>query len=177
MRSVDPLVVSSAPARPIVLQVVAVSRTFARDFRWMICPSLDICRLGIYYGMARVQTASDAFAAIAEPRRREPSTCFAQCDARDLDRVAPTKNAQPPISTLPVPERDVTWFVETPGWPQPQVPKHLGVLRRPASSASYAKADAACMPASTATTSALFTSGSRTTSRFGITNVPHQGPR
>jgi len=79
--------------------------------------------------MARVQTASDAFAAIAEPRRRELLNLLAQCDARDLDHPAPSVRA---TDELPFsgPERDVTWLVETLGWPQPQVSKHLGVLRR-----------------------------------------------
>ena len=79
--------------------------------------------------MARVQTASDAFAAIAEPRRRELLNLLAQCDARDLDRVAPTKNSTAHLDSSG-PERDVTWLVETLGWPQPQVSKHLGVLRK-----------------------------------------------
>ena len=79
--------------------------------------------------MARVQTASDAFAAIAEPRRRELLNLLAQCDARDLDHPAPSVRA---TDELPFsgPERDVTWLVETLGWPQPQVSKHLGVLRK-----------------------------------------------
>lgn len=58
--------------------------------------------------MAPLPSASDAFAAIAEPRRREL--------LRTLARPAST-------------DRDVTWLVERLGWPQPQVSKHLGVLR------------------------------------------------
>ncbi|HPO93723.1 MAG TPA: metalloregulator ArsR/SmtB family transcription factor [Phycisphaerales bacterium] len=79
--------------------------------------------------MARVQTVSDAFAAIAEPRRRELLNLLAQCDARDLDHPAPNVRT---THDLPFsgPERDVTWLVETLGWPQPQVSKHLGVLRK-----------------------------------------------
>ncbi len=57
--------------------------------------------------MARSPTTSDAFAAIAEPRRREILGVLAGTDG----------------------ERDVTWLVEELGWPQPQVSKHLGVLR------------------------------------------------
>lgn len=63
--------------------------------------------------MARSPTTSDAFAAIAEPRRRELLAAL----ARGND------------SSTPTPERDVTWLVETLGWPQPQVSKHLAVLR------------------------------------------------
>lgn len=57
--------------------------------------------------MARAPTTTDAFSAIAEPRRREILGVLAACDD----------------------ERDVTWLVEELGWPQPQVSKHLGVLR------------------------------------------------
>lgn len=57
--------------------------------------------------MARSPTTSDAFAAIAEPRRREILGALAGSDG----------------------ERDVTWLVEELGWPQPQVSKHLSVLR------------------------------------------------
>lgn len=53
----------------------------------------------------------DAFAAIAEPRRREILSAL----SRGL----------PPVEG----GRDVTWLVEELGWPQPQVSKHLGVLR------------------------------------------------
>ena len=58
--------------------------------------------------MARSPTTADAFTAIAEPRRREI------------------------LGTLVshVGEHDVTWLVEKLGWPQPQVSKHLGVLRK-----------------------------------------------
>ena len=58
--------------------------------------------------MPRSPTTSDAFTAIAEPRRREI-----------LGRLAKTDR-----------ERDVTWLVKELGWPQPQVSKHLGVLRK-----------------------------------------------
>jgi DNA-binding transcriptional ArsR family regulator len=64
---------------------------------------------GIYYsGMARSPTTSDAFSAIAEARRREILGTMAKSDR----------------------ERDVTWLVDKLGWPQPQVSKHLGVLRK-----------------------------------------------
>lgn len=55
--------------------------------------------------MPRAPTNSDAFNAIAEPRRREILDCL-------YGR-----------------ERDVTEMVEELGWPQAQVSKHLGVLR------------------------------------------------
>ena len=58
--------------------------------------------------MARAPTTADAFAAIAEPRRREI-----------IGKLAGGEG-----------ERDVTWLVEQLGWPQPQVSKHLGVLRK-----------------------------------------------
>jgi DNA-binding transcriptional ArsR family regulator len=58
--------------------------------------------------MARSPTTADAFAAIAEPRRREIIGALATIEG----------------------ERDVTWLVEALGWPQPQVSKHLGVLRK-----------------------------------------------
>jgi DNA-binding transcriptional ArsR family regulator len=58
--------------------------------------------------MARSPTTLDAFSAIAEPRRR-----------RILGVLAGTDGY-----------RDVTWLVEQLGWPQPQVSKHLGVLRQ-----------------------------------------------
>ncbi len=57
--------------------------------------------------MPRAPTTTDAFAAIAEPRRRVI-----------LGELASSKV-----------ERDVSWLVEQLGWPQPQVSKHLGVLR------------------------------------------------
>ncbi len=58
--------------------------------------------------MARSPTTADAFTAIAEPRRREILGALANCDGA----------------------RDVTWLVGELGWPQPQVSKHLGVLRK-----------------------------------------------
>jgi DNA-binding transcriptional ArsR family regulator len=58
--------------------------------------------------MARTPTTADAFNAIAEPRRREILGALAESGG----------------------ERDVSWLVEKLGWPQPQVSKHLGVLRK-----------------------------------------------
>ncbi len=58
--------------------------------------------------MARSPTTADAFNAIAEPRRRDILGALAKGDG----------------------ERDVTWLVGKLGWPQPQVSKHLGVLRK-----------------------------------------------
>lgn len=58
--------------------------------------------------MASLPNPTDLFAAIAEPRRRELLGVLAGSDG----------------------ERDVTWLVDLLGWPQPQVSKHLGVLRR-----------------------------------------------
>lgn len=57
--------------------------------------------------MARAPTTTDAFAAIAEPRRREVLGLLARGNG----------------------EHDVSWLVEELGWPQPQVSKHLAVLR------------------------------------------------
>lgn len=58
--------------------------------------------------MARAATTMDAFAAIGEPRRRELIGAVARGGS----------------------DCDVTWLVRNLGWPQPQVSKHLGVLRR-----------------------------------------------
>jgi DNA-binding transcriptional ArsR family regulator len=58
--------------------------------------------------MARAPTTTDAFAAIAEPRRRDLLGALASGGSDD---------------------HDVTWLVENLGWPQPQVSKHLAVLR------------------------------------------------
>src|SRR5262245_62958076 len=58
--------------------------------------------------MARSPTTADAFTAIAEPRRREI-----------LGAIANSEGG-----------RDVSWLVAEVGWPQPQVSKHLGVLRK-----------------------------------------------
>ncbi len=58
--------------------------------------------------MPRSATTTDAFSAIAEPRRREILNTLAESNT----------------------EHDVTWLVEQLGWPQPQVSKHLGVLRQ-----------------------------------------------
>ena len=60
------------------------------------------------FAMARSPTTADAFNAIAEPRRREIIGVLAHSDG----------------------ERDVSWLVAKLGWPQPQVSKHLGVLRQ-----------------------------------------------
>lgn len=67
--------------------------------------------IGIYLDVARPPAAADAFTAIAEPRRREILGALA-----DRERGARG-------------ERDVTWLVKELGWPQPQVSKHLAVLR------------------------------------------------
>jgi DNA-binding transcriptional ArsR family regulator len=56
--------------------------------------------------MARAPATADVFNAIAEPRRREI------------------------LIALVSDERDVTALVEALGWPQPQISKHLGVLRQ-----------------------------------------------
>lgn len=61
--------------------------------------------------MPRSPTTADAFTAIAEPRRREILGALARHDAGGG-------------------ERDVSWLVKELGWPQPQVSKHLGVLRK-----------------------------------------------
>lgn len=61
--------------------------------------------------MPRAATTTDAFAAIAEPRRR------------DLLEVLAGSGGQGD-------GQDVSWLVEKLGWPQPQVSKHLGVLLR-----------------------------------------------
>jgi DNA-binding transcriptional ArsR family regulator len=58
--------------------------------------------------MARSRTTADAFNAVAEPRRREILGALARSDG----------------------EQDVSWLVGKLGWPQPQVSKHLGVLRK-----------------------------------------------
>src|SRR5260221_2877935 len=55
--------------------------------------------------MPRAFATADVFTAIAEPRRREV------------------------LGALAGGERDVTWLVDELRWPQPQVSKHLGVLR------------------------------------------------
>jgi DNA-binding transcriptional ArsR family regulator len=58
--------------------------------------------------MPRAPTTADAFTAIAEVRRREI-----------LGALAGSRS-----------QRDVSWLVDKLGWPQPQVSKHLGVLRK-----------------------------------------------
>ena len=60
------------------------------------------------FPMPRRTTTADAFTAIAEPRRREILGALAASER----------------------ERDVSWLVARLGWPQPQVSKHLGVLRK-----------------------------------------------
>lgn len=57
---------------------------------------------------ARSPADTDAFTAIAEPRRRDLLAAVAQGDG----------------------DRDVSRLVAEIGWPQPQVSKHLGVLRK-----------------------------------------------
>jgi DNA-binding transcriptional ArsR family regulator len=57
---------------------------------------------------ARSPADTDAFTAIAEPRRRDLLAAVAQGDG----------------------DRDVSRLVAELGWPQPQVSKHLGVLRK-----------------------------------------------
>jgi DNA-binding transcriptional ArsR family regulator len=59
------------------------------------------------FGMARAATTSDVFNAIAEPRRRRIVELLAASD-----------------------ERDVGYIVVKLGIPQPDVSKHLGVLRK-----------------------------------------------
>ncbi|MGH7131726.1 MAG: ArsR/SmtB family transcription factor [Phycisphaerales bacterium] len=66
--------------------------------------------------MARSPTASDAFTAIAEPRRRELLGVLARAEGRGEGDGSGG-------------ECDVTWLVDQLGWPQPQVSKHLAVLR------------------------------------------------
>jgi DNA-binding transcriptional ArsR family regulator len=56
--------------------------------------------------MPRASTTLDPFNAVAEPKRRQL------------------------LDTLALGERPVNDLVETLGWPQPQVSKHLGVLRK-----------------------------------------------
>lgn len=58
--------------------------------------------------MPKAPSAPDAFTAIAEPRRRELLSTLAKSQG----------------------QHDVSWLVGTLGWPQPQVSKQLGVLRK-----------------------------------------------
>jgi len=77
--------------------------------------------------MARSPTTADAFTAIAEPRRRELLGVLAStCDAR---KVSATEGGEDG-SGGGRGERDVSWLVDKLGWPQPQVSKHLRVLRK-----------------------------------------------
>lgn len=71
--------------------------------------ALTYADMGIYSVMARSPATTDTFSAIAEPRRREILGALATGESGGG-------------------ERDVSWLVETLGWPQPQVSKHLGVL-------------------------------------------------
>jgi DNA-binding transcriptional ArsR family regulator len=57
--------------------------------------------------MARAPATTDAFTAIAEPRRRDLLGLLAGGE-----------------------DRDVSWLIGELGWPQPQISKHLGVLRK-----------------------------------------------
>ncbi len=57
--------------------------------------------------MPPATTTADVFTAIAEPKRRELLGVLAKGEG----------------------ERDVSWLVGELGWTQPQVSKHLGVLR------------------------------------------------
>lgn len=77
--------------------------------------------MGIYFGMARSPTTSDAFTAIAEPRRREILGVLARISDHPRGRSSGGGEGG---------ERDVSWLVGELGWPQPQVSKHLGVLRK-----------------------------------------------
>lgn len=71
-------------------------------------PRLDIfLNKHILNRMPRSPTTLDAFTAIAEPRRREILGLLAEGEG----------------------QRDVTSLVDQLGWSQPQVSKHLGVLR------------------------------------------------
>jgi DNA-binding transcriptional ArsR family regulator len=65
--------------------------------------------------MPRSSAESDAFAAIAEPRRRELLGVL----SREVHTPEPAD-----------PARDVTWLVHQLGWSQPLVSKHLGILRK-----------------------------------------------
>lgn len=71
--------------------------------------------------MARSPPSPDAFSAIAEPRRRQILGVLAR-PRRGGDNEC--------IRGSGGVERDVTWLATDLGWPQPQVSKHLGVLRR-----------------------------------------------
>ena len=69
--------------------------------------------------MPRSATTTDAFTAIAEPQRRAILGVLAHGD--------PHKAAR---GLMMGGERDVSWLVDHLGWPQPQVSKHLSVLRK-----------------------------------------------
>jgi DNA-binding transcriptional ArsR family regulator len=75
------------------------------DFTFGIAGSLTYSYMGMYYSvMARASTTSDAFNAVAEPRRREI------------------------LSYLAGAERPVGQIVAALGLPQPSISKHLRVL-------------------------------------------------
>jgi DNA-binding transcriptional ArsR family regulator len=75
--------------------------------------------MGIYYLVPRATAHSDPFAALAEPRRREL-----------LRLVAGIGTAAADDGEDAVAARNVSWLVNETGWPQAQVSKHLGVLRK-----------------------------------------------
>lgn len=77
--------------------------------------------------MARPSSTADAFTAIAEPRRRELLRVLAdpaQRNGENGEALSPMRLAESAQG------RDVTWLVQQLGWPQPQVSKHLAVLRK-----------------------------------------------
>ncbi len=67
--------------------------------------------------MPRSPTTADAFTAIAEPRRRDLLGALSRGESWGRQQGGGG-------------ERDVSWLVKELGWPQPQVSKHLGVLRK-----------------------------------------------
>ena len=75
--------------------------------------------MGIYYLVPRAAASSDAFSALAEPRRREL-----------LRLVAGLGTAAADDGDGAVTARNVSWLVDQTGWPQAQVSKPLGVLRK-----------------------------------------------
>ena len=76
--------------------------------------------------MARLTATIDAFRAIAEPRRRQLLGALTRPDAAGWRRGGGWGNGDGRSGEE---GRDVSWLVEELGWPQPQVSKHLGVLR------------------------------------------------
>lgn len=71
----------------------------------------------IYFAMPRAPTTTDAFSAIAEPKRREILGLLVQRGSGGEGGGGSEEGC------------DVSWLVAELGWPQPQVSKHLGVLR------------------------------------------------